>query len=234
MIPVATYAQAQLVSNSSSTGSTSTETPILSLAERRVLPLFGELRKSSDQIQEEIRFLSDCDQNFADRKEASQFFAARGWEYLQEGRLDTATYRFNLAYLLNDKNIDSFWGLGVICFQRNDLGNAVRMLSKGVDLEPTNVALAVDLSSVSIKQYEETADSAKLEEVHRLLEHVARLDTTYAQTFFNLAVTEYYKEEYEKAWENLHKGRVLNFSMINLPFVEQLAAKHPDPQGFFK
>jgi hypothetical protein len=32
----------------------------------------------------------------------------------------------------------------------------------------------------------------------------------------------------------LHKGRTLDFSQLNLDFVELLKAKLPDPQGFFK
>lgn len=233
-LPGVTNAQAQFVSNSQPVAEPSEEKRIISLSERKVLPLFGELRKSSDQIKEEISFLDDCDANFGSRKEASQFFAARGWEYLQEGQLDTASYRFNLAYLLNEKNVDAYWGLGVVCFQRQDFNCAVRMLKKGVEIEPQNVPLMVDLSSISIKLYEESGDSLKLEDVHRLLAQAATLDSTYAQTFFNLSVTEYYRGNYVQAWENLHKGRVLNFSLVNLQFVEQLSEKAADPKGFFK
>ena len=234
VVPGIVRAQSQLVSNKQPIGEPSQEKQVLSLSERKILPLFGELRKSSDQIKEEISFLNDCDANFGSRKEASQFFAARGWEYLQESQLDTASYRFNLAYLLNEKNVDAYWGLGVVCFQREDFNNAFRMLKKGVEIEPQNVPLMVDLSSISIKLYEESADSLKLEEVQRLLEQAAALDPSYAQTFFNLSVAEYYRGNYNEAWENLHKGRVLNFSLVNLQFVEQLSEKAPDPKGFFK
>lgn len=44
------------------------------------LPLFGERAKTSEQIDAEVHFLNDCDQNFASRAEASDFFAARGWD----------------------------------------------------------------------------------------------------------------------------------------------------------
>ncbi|WP_229254326.1 type IV pilus biogenesis/stability protein PilW [Dyadobacter sp. NIV53] len=109
----------------------------LELKERRVLPLFGELSKTSVQIDEEIRFLSECDKSFSSRTEASSFFTARAWEYLQEGALDTACYRFNLANLLNDKNVEAYWGLGVVSYQRENWTDAKRMLSKGVNLQET-------------------------------------------------------------------------------------------------
>ena len=233
-LPGVIKAQAQFVSNSQPVTEALQETRILSFSERKVLPLFGEVKKSSDQIKEEISFLNDCDANFGSRKEASQFFAARGWEYLQEGELDTASYRFNLAYLLNEKNVDAYWGLGVVCFQREEFENAYRMLKKGVSVEPQNVPLIVDLSSISLKLFEDTSDNQKLEEVHRLLTQAANLDSSYAQTFFNLAIAEFYKGNYNDAWENIHKGRALNFSLVNLQFIEQLAEKAPDPKGFFK
>lgn len=233
-LPGVINAQAQLVSSSQPVTEALQETRILSFSERKVLPLFGEVKKSSDQIKEEISFLNDCDANFGSRKEASQFFAARGWEYLQEGQLDTASYRFNLAYLLNEKNVDAYWGLGVVCFQREEFENAYRMLKKGVSVDPQNVPLIVDLSSISLKLFEDTSDNQKLEEVHRLLTQAASLDSSYAQTYFNLAITEYYRGNFTDAWENIHKGRALNFSLVNLQFIEQLAEKAPDPKGFFK
>ncbi|TDB69239.1 tetratricopeptide repeat protein [Arundinibacter roseus] len=206
----------------------------LSLTERHVLPLFGEQRKTSEQIEEEIRFLSDCDKSFANREEASVFFATRAWEYVQEGQLDTATYRFNLAYLLNEKNVDAFWGLGVVSFQKEQFEAAERMLRKGVEIAPENVPLIVDLSTVELRHFSQTNDRADLDESHQLLVHAARLDSTYAQTFYNLAIAEFHREDFAKSWEALHTGRRLNFSLVDFQFVELLRAKLPDPEGFFK
>ncbi len=206
----------------------------LSLAERHVLPLFGEQRKTSEQIEEEIRFLSDCDKSFASREEASTFFATRAWEYVQEGQLDTATYRFNLAYLLNEKNVDAFWGLGVVAFQKQELETAERMLRKGVEIAPENVPLIVDLSTVELRHFFQTNDTTELDESHQLLVHAARLDSTYAPTFYNLALAEYHRDDFAKSWEALHKGRRLNFSLVDFQFIELLRTKLPDPEGFFK
>lgn len=207
----------------------------VSLLQRRILPLFGELPKTSTQIDEEIHFLSSCDREFTSRDEASQFFSKMAWEYLQEGQLDTASYRFNLAFLLNDKNVEPYWGLGVICYQKDQVSEALRMLNKGVDLAPDNVALLVDLSTVELKSY--GADSTQteiLEDAHKRLIQAKEADSTYAQTYYNLALADFYKEQYEESWKNLHEGRQLNFSLVNFDFIDLLKAKLPDPQGFFK
>lgn len=206
----------------------------LELKERRVLPLFGELSKTSAQIDEEIRFLSECDKSFSSREEASSFFAARAWEYLQEGALDTACYRFNLANLLNDKNVEPFWGLGVVSYQRENWVDAKRMLSKGVNIQGDNVALLVDLSTVDLKLYAITNRQEELDEAAVVLKHAMDLDSTYALGQYNLALLYYNLDDHEKSWEHLHKGRTLDFSGLNIEFVELLKAKLPDPQGFFK
>lgn len=206
----------------------------LELKERRILPLFGEVSKTSDQIDEEIRFLSECDKSFTTREEASSFFTARAWEYLQEGALDTACYRFNLAQLLNDKNVEPYWGLGVVSYQRQNWVDAKKMLSRGVDLQGNNVALLVDLSTVDLKLYELTKRKEELDEAMTILKHATSLDSTYALGQYNLALGHYNLDELDQAWEHLHNGRKLDFSQVNFEFIEQLKAKKPDPQGFFK
>lgn len=206
----------------------------LDLKERRVLPLFGNVSKSSEQIDEEIRFLSECDKSFATRTEASAFFTARAWEYLQEGSLDTACYRFNLAYLLNDKNVEAYWGLGVVSYQREDWVRAKDMLSRGVNLQGNNVPLLVDLSTVDLKLYETTKRTEELEEAKMLLVHATEVDSSYALGQYNLSMVYYNTNEFDKSWVHLHKGRALDFQQINFDFIEQLKAKMPDPQGFFK
>lgn len=206
----------------------------LELKDRRILPLFGELSKTSDQIDEEIRFLSECDKSFSSRAEASSFFTARAWEYLQEGSLDTACYRFNLAQLLNEKNMEPYWGLGVVSYQRQNWVDAKKMLSKGVDLQGDNVALLVDLSTVDLKLYELTNRKEELDEAATLLKHATKLDSTYALGQYNMAQVYYNLNELDQAWEHLHNGRKLDFGQMNFDFVELLKAKKPDPQGFFK
>ena len=235
LIPVLGVAQETHLASAAPTSDTNVASKRpMELKERRILPLFGELSKTSAQIDEEIRFLSECDKSFSSRTEASSFFSARAWEYLQEGALDTACYRFNLAHLLNDKNVDAFWGLGVVSYQRENWVDAKRMLSKGANIQGDNVALLVDLSTVDLKLYAITNRQEELEEASNVLKRATELDSTYALGQYNLALLHYNLNEPEKSWEHLHKGRTLDFSQLNIEFVELLKAKLPDPQGFFK
>ena len=236
LLPALSWSQTmQYVSNNRSLDTNVSSPPKeLTMAERRVAPLFGEQRKTSKQIEQEIKFLSECDKSFASRDEASAFFAARAWEYVQEGQLDTAAYRFNLAYLLDEKNVDAYWGLGVICYQQNDWEKAERMLRKGANIAPDNVPLIVDLATVELGHFAKDSEPEDLEESYRLLKRAETLDSTYAQTFSNLALAEYHRSDYPAAWNALHTARKLNFSTVDFQFVELMKAKMPDPQQFFK
>ena len=199
-----------------------------------ILPLFGERPKTADQIDSEIHFLNDCDRNFANRSEASEFFAARGWDYVADGQLDTATHRFNLSWLLNDRNADAFWGLGVVSYQKNNLPGAIYLLKKGVAVVDTNVVLMTDLATLQIKNYQEKQNPTDLTEAETLLLKTISLSPNSATSYQKLAVVSFLKADYEKSWAYFHQARALDLSVLDLKFMSELLAKLPDPKGVFK
>ena len=236
LLPLCVEAQTMQFVSANRPADTSTQAnteTITAVKNLHLMPLFGETTKSIEQIEFEIQFLSDCDQNFTNRTEASQFFSARGWDYLQEGDLDTACYRFNLAFLLDTKNSDCYWGLGVICFQQGHLTDAERMLRKGVDIDSTNVGLLVDLATVDLIHFKETKDNWELIEAEQILNRVIRLDTTSANAYLKKSVLEFHKGNYKAAWANLHKTRQLDIKLLDYDFMKELLAKECDPEGVF-
>jgi tetratricopeptide (TPR) repeat protein len=94
----------------------------------KFLPLFGSKKKAEEEMLNATEFLIKCDKSFKDRLDASKFFADRGWEYLNEGLLDTATYRFNLCFLLNQENVEAYWGLGSISYQKGNFEESTKLL----------------------------------------------------------------------------------------------------------
>ena len=199
-----------------------------------ILPLFGERPKSVAQIDEEIHFLNDCDRNFTTRTEASDFFAARGWDYIADGQLDTAAYRFNLSWLLNPKNTDVFWGLGVVSYQKNQLPTAIRMLKKGLAVADSNTVLMTDLATVEIKYYQEKASSDLLNEAEGYLQRAVSINATSAPALQKLSVVYFLKADYPKAWDYFHQARNLDLAVLDIGYLNELLAKQPDPKGVFK
>jgi tetratricopeptide (TPR) repeat protein len=199
-----------------------------------VLPLFGERPKTTDQIDQEIHFLNDCDKNFASRSEASDFFAARGWDYVANGQLDTAAHRFNLSWLLNDRNADAYWGLGVVSYQKNQLPTAIRMLRKGVDVADSNAVLMTDLATLEIKYYQEKQNADDLAEAQHHLHRAVAINPSNAMAFQKLSLLYFLKADYGKAWEYFHQARSIDLSVLDLSYLNDLLAKQPDPKNIFK
>jgi tetratricopeptide (TPR) repeat protein len=232
---IATVAQAQTMQFASThtDSNAKTSSKVAAIKDIHLMPLFGETNKSLEQIEKEIKFLSDCDRDFENRTEASHFFASRGWEYLQENELDTACYRFNLAWLLDNKNADAYWGLGVVCYQKGYLTDAERLLRKGIDIDSTNVGLLVDLATVDMLSFKENKDNWELLEADQLLTKALKIDSVSANVYLKKSVLEYHKCNYAASWANVHKLRTIDESLLDLDFVKDLLDCTPDPQGLF-
>lgn len=226
------------------------QTPLLPLASSRELakkeilnvdnqdikyiPLFGSKKKAEEQILNSAEFLIQCDKNFKDRIGASKFFADRGWEYLNEGLLDTATYRFNLCFLLNQDNCDAYWGLGSVSYQKGKYEESTKLLRRGLELSPENSILMVDIATVQLACYKEKKNCDDIDDALRLLEKSLQIDGTNANGWLKYSIAEYQLEHYEKAWEYLHKCRMLDISFVDTNYVQELIAKYSDPMGVFK
>lgn len=199
-----------------------------------ILPLFGNQEKTAKEKAIDNSFVEMCKKNFPNLKEASKFFADRGWEYLGESELDTAMHRFNLCYLLNPKNIDSYWGIGVICFQKGEFDNASNILKKGIEIDSTNSSLIVDLATVELSCYEKNKHIDDLNLAHDHLAKAIDIDPGNISAWLKRSESEYYLENYENAWECVHSARLLDISKIDLAFVEKLSEKMKDPKEVFK
>ena len=200
----------------------------------RYVPLFGSKQEAEVQMINLTDFLIQCDKSFKNRLDASKFFADRGWEYLNEGLLDTATYRFNLCFLLNQDNSDAFWGLGSISYQKGKYEESTKLLRKSLELSPENSILMVDIATVQLACFKENKNCDDINDALKLLERSLQLDSTNANGWLKYSIAEYQLEHYEKAWEYLHKCRLLDISFIDTTYLQELLAKQSDPLGIFK
>ena len=199
-----------------------------------LLPLFGGQGRTSTQKAQDDAFLAECDKSFSSRAEASKFFESRAWEYLQEGKADTATYRFNLAWLLDNKNASVYWGLGAIQAAKAKDDEAVALLDKALVLEPNNAALLTDMASLYLNKYKAKPEKKSLQNSMATLEKAIQIDSTHAAAYHKMSLAYFYQENYDKAWEYLHKGRSYNLASMDFAYLTELIAKKEDPQGLFK
>lgn len=200
-----------------------------------LLPLFGEFEKTDAQKAVDEEFLRACDANFKTRSEASEFFATRAWEYLSEGEKDTATYRFNLAYLLDDENAEAYWGLGVIAYQNEKYAQAIDLMNRGLEIEDDdNVTLIVDLSTVYIKCFTVDAEKEDLRKAFELLTKALMKQPESANALMQLSLAKLLNNEVDEAWERFHQGYELDPDNASIEILEGLLAKKEDPRGIFK
>ena len=200
-----------------------------------LLPLYGEFEKTTAQKVTDEAFLKVCDLNFPNRAKASAFFAERAWDYLAEGQKDTAIYRFNLAYLLDNENADAFWGLGVISYQNEQYEKAISLMKRGLEMDDNdNVTLVVDLATVYIKLFTVEANKEDLYRAFDLLEKVLKKQPECANAFMQLSLARLLNGQTDEAWENFHKGYNIDPDNASIDILEGLLAKKEDPRGVFK
>ena len=202
--------------------------------EAKYLPLYGQKALSKKDQTELTQFVESCDASFGSRKEASDFFVERAWEYVGAGKLDTATYRFNLLHALNDQSVDAYWGLGLITFQRKDFPKAIEFLEKGLSLDTAQAILRVDLAVVQLSCYLKQMECGTLDAVEGHLAIALRQQPGYGMAWMKRAQVAYLQERYAEAWTYLHTSRKLDISQLDISLGQLLAEKMPDPEGIFK
>jgi tetratricopeptide (TPR) repeat protein len=200
----------------------------------RLQPLFGGLTPAQATQVIGAAQLKAIAASFASPAEASAFFTTKGFEYLRENQPDTATYRFNLAWLLNPQNAEAYRGLGIIASAQPTADAAIALLTKGLALAPTNVLLMSDLGASHLIRYSTTKKKKDLAVAMDLLQRATTADPVNAVAWQQLARGLYYQEKYPEAWAAVHKGQSQGVSNLDFELISDLLAKLPDPQGTFK
>ena len=204
------------------------------IREQKYQVFFGKKPLGVKDQKDLEQFLVSCDQSFGSRKEAGAYFAERAWEYLGEGKLDLAAFRFNYVHALDSLNLESYWGLGVITYQRKDYELAVQLLEKGLQLDSTQSTMRVDLASVKLSCYLGNFGCGTIQEVEELLAKSLSQDPKNANAWMKRAQAAYYLGDIEKAWTYFHECRQLDILQLDINFSEYLLQKMPDPKGIFK
>jgi tetratricopeptide (TPR) repeat protein len=158
----------------------------------------------------------------------------RGWEYFNEGQVDTAMYRFNLAWLLNSDNKDAYWAFGLVTANQGKAEEAIGYYEKALTFDANNSLLLSDIASAYLAEYKAKPKKKVLKKAAGYLDKSVAADTSNAFALFNLSKVKFYEKDYPAAWSYLHKSRKLDMAQIDYTFVTEMLAKMPDPEGFFK
>jgi len=167
--------------------------------EIRLLPEYGNVPKTKDQIQFDQEFIaSELKQDGTHRK-ASESVVKRGFDYLYKGDLKTAMYRFNQAWLLDPTDENAFWGFAVIYFNFKDYKEALKQLEKGLLINPKSSNLLTDKASVYMAFYENDNTPANLNRAIEIFNQSYKIDPSNQNTLFKLSAAYYYKKDCSNA-----------------------------------
>ncbi|RSK50831.1 tetratricopeptide repeat protein [Hymenobacter rigui] len=212
---------------------TKSSTETTSVAAQRLQPLFGGLTPAQAEQALGTPFITKLAGSFASRAEASRFFSTKGYEYLAENQVDTAAYRFNLAWVLDPNNADAFHGLGIVASEKAP-EQSISLLTRGVALAPTNSYLLSDLGASYLIRYQQSKKKKDLTTGTELLEKATTQDAANATAWQQLARAYFYQEKYPQAWEAIHKGQNISLTSMDFDLVADLKEKLPDPAGTIK
>lgn len=203
---------------------------------QRLQPQYGGLSVAQAQQAVGAAVLADVDRSFASRPEASKFFSNKGFEYLNENQPDTATVRFNLAWVLDPQNPEPYRGLAVLLSRRPDAPQeAVQALVlQGLAVAPTNGLLLTDAANLTLGRYETSKKKKDLQQASDYTQRALLADSTNANAWQTQARIHYYQENYAEAWKDVRKGQNLSLTSLDFNFLSELMAKMPDPEGKFK
>lgn len=199
----------------------------------KVLPMFGGGFKTEQQQKQDEKFLKSCDASFTSRTEASKFFMERGWEYFSEGQIDTAMYRFNLAWLLNPGNGETYWAFGLISAATDKPKEALKLYEKALEYEPENSLLFSDIASAYILAYKSEKKKKHLKNASKSLDKALRLDKSNSFALYSISEVKFLEKKYSDAWTFLHQAREIDMANMNYSYLQELMGKMPDPTGFF-
>jgi tetratricopeptide (TPR) repeat protein len=121
--------------------------------------MYGRVQKCQQQLDNDKKFLQDCDQQFKDRKEAAKSYIDRGWGHFYKNQFDTAMMRFNQAWLLDSLNADIYWGYGnILGLSNRDFKGSLGYLERSLKINPDNPKVWESASTSYGQLFYETKD----------------------------------------------------------------------------
>lgn len=197
----------------------------------RLRPKYGLVQKSKEQKEIDEDFIKETlrqEEFKGDRRAASDFMIKKGFDYLYNGDLKTAMYRFNQAYLLDSLNTDIYWGFGGVYMTLGKFEQARVQYQEGLSINPSNTHLLTDLGSYfSAKCHMlQDIDSEKvptnLDSAIMYMTQSYTLDAKDPNTTFKLSVCYLYKDDCENAWRYYDECVALGGAPITNEYTEYL------------
>jgi tetratricopeptide (TPR) repeat protein len=196
-----------------------------------LLPKYGTAEKTAEQKAIDTQFLKGLDESYkGNRKAAATEIAQGGWQFVANGNLDNAMIRFNQAWLADNKNGLSIWGMGVVLATSGQFERCLPFFAEAEGLIGSDMGFAVDYAKIL------GIAGAELKNPAHTNNALARFAKIYGQqpdntlNLQNWSITLFYNDKFKEAWEKLKQAEATpNKADIDPNYVAALQAKMPRP-----
>jgi tetratricopeptide (TPR) repeat protein len=196
-------------------------------------PMYGAVEKSPRQQQEDAKFIRKAIAEFGSRQVASAAIAQEAWQRYREDDPRGAMMRFNQVWLLEPASPQSYWGFGVILHERGKVDDALSMLTRAFEIDPSSPRLMADIAWVTGSKAVQTTNDAERSELfsraNELFATATTRDRSNGYLFDLWAITLYDQGRYLEAWEKVHEAQAL-CSPPPEKFLRMLRDKFPEPR----
>jgi Flp pilus assembly protein TadD len=191
----------------------------------RLLPEFGGLEKTKDEIAADTRFINSIAEGGESKSAAAHEMIRIGFNYLYKGDLKTAMHRFNQAYLLNPKNSGIYAGYGAVYSALGAYEEARIEYNKGLKIEPESAPILTDYATTYLGEYyanvrsnyKRAQKSLKMAKKKLLASYAA--DPEYINTAYKLSIVYLNSQDCSNAKKYLRATRELGGQPITKDYL---------------
>ena len=180
-----------------------------------LLPMYGRQTKCEEQLNDDKKFISECDAQFKDRKNAAKYHVDKGWEYFYKADYKTSMKSFNQAWLLDSSNADIYWGFGNILGTKHEFRESLPLLEKSITLNPNNPKVYECIATSYGQLFFENKDVGLLNKTIDNLKTSIQLDPKNANAFGQLTGAYSYFNQKDSALKYLELTDKLDPRAVN-------------------
>lgn len=189
------------------------------------LPMYGSVKKCKEYIDDDKKFIAECDKQYKSRKAAAEHMVMRGWQYLYSKKLDTSMMRFNQAWLLDSLNADVYWGFGNLLGMQGKFKESIPFFERSVKLNPSNAKALQDMSTSYGNVFFQTKDVKYLDLTIKALKAAAVLDAKNPVVYGQLTAAYTYFTQKDSARKYLRLADKLDPKAVNPEVRKMLSRK---------
>lgn len=199
--------------------------------DRSLLPKYGSAQKTQAELAADAALLAAVDHMYnGDRKKASQFATARGWQAFRGARYSEAMRRFNQAWLIDPSNGQAYWGMGAVQGANGRSNDALLLFQEAAPLVRSDIDFEVDFARAWGLAGVESGNDEFLQNAFSRFESIHKKAPENMMNLHNWAIVLFARGDYAEAWSKIKLAELTPRGMaIDPAFIAALQARMPRP-----